>query len=46
MRDRARRASRWFLRLWDLGRPNRFLFDETYYAKDAWSLLRHGYAPD
>ena len=32
-----------FLRLWNLGRPNRFLFDETYYAKDAWSLLHHGY---
>jgi dolichyl-phosphate-mannose--protein O-mannosyl transferase len=35
-----------FLRLWELGRPNRFLFDETYYAKDAWSLLRHGYVTD
>jgi dolichyl-phosphate-mannose--protein O-mannosyl transferase len=32
-----------FLRLWDLGRPRAFLFDETYYAKDAWSLLHHGY---
>ncbi|MGZ5416160.1 MAG: dolichyl-phosphate-mannose--protein mannosyltransferase [Nocardioides sp.] len=32
-----------FLRLWNLGRPNKFLFDETYYAKDAWSLLHHGY---
>ena len=32
-----------FLRLWHLGRPDRFLFDETYYAKDAWSLLHHGY---
>jgi dolichyl-phosphate-mannose--protein O-mannosyl transferase len=32
-----------FLRLWHLGRPNQFLFDETYYAKDAWSLLHHGY---
>ena len=35
-----------FLRLWDLGSPNRFLFDETYYAKDAWSLLKHGYVTD
>ncbi len=32
-----------FLRLWRLGTPNELLFDETYYAKDAWSLLRHGY---
>ena len=31
------------LRLWDLGRPRRLVFDETYYAKDAWSLLQHGY---
>ena len=33
-----------FLRLWDLGKPRAFLFDETYYAKDAWSLIHHGYA--
>ena len=33
-----------FLRLWDLGRPRAFEFDETYYAKDAWSLIHHGYA--
>ena len=32
-----------FLRLWDLGRSRAFLFDETYYAKDAWSLWKHGY---
>jgi dolichyl-phosphate-mannose-protein mannosyltransferase len=32
-----------FLRLWHLGRPHAFLFDETYYAKDAWSLWHHGY---
>jgi dolichyl-phosphate-mannose--protein O-mannosyl transferase len=35
-----------FLRLWKLGTPKEFLFDETYYAKDAWSLLRFGYARD
>jgi len=35
-----------FLRLWELGRPNRFLFDETYYAKDAWALLHHGFVTD
>jgi dolichyl-phosphate-mannose-protein mannosyltransferase len=32
-----------FLRLWRLGTPEEFLFDETYYAKDAWSLLEHGF---
>ena len=32
-----------FLRLWHLGSPRAFLFDETYYAKDAWSLWHHGY---
>ncbi|QWZ10352.1 phospholipid carrier-dependent glycosyltransferase [Nocardioides panacis] len=32
-----------FLRLWQLGRSKAFLFDETYYAKDAWSLWHHGY---
>ncbi len=30
------------LRLWDLGRPAKFVFDETYYPKDAFSLLRFG----
>jgi dolichyl-phosphate-mannose--protein O-mannosyl transferase len=32
-----------FLRLWKLDVPKSFLFDETYYAKDAWSLVHHGY---
>jgi dolichyl-phosphate-mannose--protein O-mannosyl transferase len=32
-----------FMRLWHLGTPHAFLFDETYYAKDAWSLWHHGY---
>ncbi len=32
------------LRFVDLSRPRRFVFDETYYAKDAWSLVNHGYA--
>ena len=31
------------LRFWDLGRPHRLVFDETYYVKDAWSLLVNGY---
>jgi dolichyl-phosphate-mannose--protein O-mannosyl transferase len=35
-----------FLRLWRLGTPHSFEFDETYYAKDAWSLLHFGYARD
>ncbi len=32
-----------FLRLWNLDYPHSLLFDETYYAKDAWSLVHHGY---
>lgn len=31
------------LRLVNLGRPANLVFDETYYAKDAWSLLQYGY---
>ncbi|GAA1835782.1 dolichyl-phosphate-mannose--protein O-mannosyl transferase [Microlunatus capsulatus] len=31
------------LRVVGLGYPNKLVFDETYYAKDAYSLLRHGY---
>lgn len=34
------------LRVWNLGRPNRVEFDETYYAKDAWSMLQFGYPRD
>ena len=30
------------LRFWRLGEPRAFVFDETYYAKDAYSLLRFG----
>lgn len=32
------------MRLWRLGTPHEFSFDETYYAKDAWSLWNFGYA--
>ena len=32
------------LRFWNLGNPVKFVFDETYYAKDAYSLLKLGYA--
>jgi len=32
-----------FIRLWHLSTPKKFEFDETYYAKDAWSLANHGY---
>ncbi|WP_216586803.1 dolichyl-phosphate-mannose--protein mannosyltransferase [Streptomyces brasiliscabiei] len=31
------------IRFWRLDRPHELAFDETYYAKDAWSLLRLGY---
>ncbi|MBB1242396.1 phospholipid carrier-dependent glycosyltransferase [Streptomyces durbertensis] len=31
------------LRFWQLGTPHAVIFDETYYAKDAWSLLQFGY---
>ncbi|WP_016908984.1 dolichyl-phosphate-mannose--protein mannosyltransferase [Streptomyces xiaopingdaonensis] len=31
------------LRFWNLGSPHAVIFDETYYAKDAWSLLQQGY---
>ncbi|WP_431042578.1 dolichyl-phosphate-mannose--protein mannosyltransferase [Streptomyces sp. P1-3] len=31
------------LRFWRLGSPDDVIFDETYYAKDAWSLLEFGY---
>ena len=34
------------LRLWHLGTPKVLAFDETYYAKDSWSLLLFGYARD
>ena len=31
------------LRLWNLGNPHSLVFDETYYVKDAWTLLNLGY---
>ncbi|MFI5757554.1 dolichyl-phosphate-mannose--protein mannosyltransferase [Streptomyces sp. NPDC051569] len=31
------------LRFWHLGSPKAVIFDETYYAKDAWALINHGY---
>jgi dolichyl-phosphate-mannose-protein mannosyltransferase len=31
-----------FLRFNRLSVPNAVIFDETYYAKDAWSILQHG----
>ena len=34
------------MRVWNLGDPHEFAFDETYYAKDAWSLLHYGHAQD
>ncbi len=35
-----------FLRWWRLATPHQFSFDETYYAKDAWSMLNNGYVRD
>lgn len=34
------------LRLVGVERPNTIVFDETYYAKDGWSLLQKGYEAD
>ncbi|MBD5786573.1 phospholipid carrier-dependent glycosyltransferase [Cellulosimicrobium terreum] len=34
------------LRLWNLGRPGTLVFDETYYVKQAYTLLRAGYEAD
>lgn len=31
------------LRIWDVSRPDKLVFDETYYPKDAWTLLHQGY---
>src|SRR4051812_11051470 len=30
-------------RFYELGRPRAVIFDETYYAKDAFALLKFGY---
>ncbi|WP_448810708.1 dolichyl-phosphate-mannose--protein mannosyltransferase [Agromyces bauzanensis] len=34
------------LRFWNLGHPQAIIFDETYYVKDAWTLLHNGYESD
>lgn len=34
------------LRVVNIGRPSYIVFDETYYAKEAWSILHFGYARD
>ncbi|MET9516767.1 phospholipid carrier-dependent glycosyltransferase [Streptomyces sp. NPDC002994] len=31
------------MRFWNLGSPKAVIFDETYYAKDAWALIHQGY---
>jgi dolichyl-phosphate-mannose-protein mannosyltransferase len=31
------------LRFWNLGTPHALVFDETYYVKDAWTLIANGY---
>jgi dolichyl-phosphate-mannose-protein mannosyltransferase len=32
-----------FMRFWDLARPNKIIFDETYYAKDGYSMWVYGW---
>lgn len=32
-----------FTRLWGLGHPRELVFDETFYVKDAWTLVNLGY---
>ena len=32
-----------FLRFWQLGRPHQLVFDETYYVKQGWSMMKFGY---
>ncbi len=52
--DRITRWSAWggpllvtlvagLMRFWNLGSPRAVIFDETYYAKDAWALIHNGY---
>ncbi|MET8448770.1 phospholipid carrier-dependent glycosyltransferase [Streptomyces sp. NPDC005209] len=31
------------MRFWNLGSPKAVIFDETYYAKDAWALVHRGF---
>ncbi|GAB2873579.1 phospholipid carrier-dependent glycosyltransferase [Streptomyces deserti] len=31
------------MRFWNLGNPKAVIFDETYYAKDAWALVHRGF---
>jgi dolichyl-phosphate-mannose--protein O-mannosyl transferase len=53
----SERAKGWFwpaavsllalgMRLWHLDRPRSLSFDERYYAENAWSMLKVGYAQD
>ena len=30
------------LRFWRLDRPHQLVFDETYYVKQGWSMIRYG----
>ena len=32
-----------FLRFWKLGDPHQLVFDETYYVKQAYSMIQHGF---
>lgn len=31
------------MRFWHLGEPKKVIFDETYYAKDAWAIVHKGF---
>ena len=33
-------AVAFLLRVWNVGFPRNLVFDETYYPKDAWTMLR------
>ncbi|MDO5675958.1 MAG: phospholipid carrier-dependent glycosyltransferase [Propionibacteriaceae bacterium] len=36
-------AMAFLLRIYNVATPNKVLFDETYYAKEAWGILQSGY---
>ncbi len=36
-------AVAFLLRVWNVGFPRNLVFDETYYPKDAWTMLQQGY---
>lgn len=36
-------AAAFVLRVWNVSYPKNLVFDETYYPKDAWTMLKQGY---